>query len=135
MRKKALRLLQQNGVFATAVLVALVASRAVFAQAQGSRDGDTETPIKHVIIMIGENRTFDHVFATYKPAKRGRDGLQPSLPGHRQRRRDARPELRQGQTVLGVGLPTPTSWRRPKTPYATLPPAMVGGRARRTDAS
>ena len=25
------------------------------------------TPIKHVIIIIGENRTFDHVFATYKP--------------------------------------------------------------------
>src|SRR5579863_3010170 len=23
------------------------------------------TPIKHVIVLIGENRTFDHVFATY----------------------------------------------------------------------
>ena len=29
----------------------------------------TKTPIKHVIIIIGENRTFDHVFATYKPRK------------------------------------------------------------------
>src|ERR1700761_3248751 len=27
----------------------------------------TKTPIKHVIVIIGENRTFDHVFATYKP--------------------------------------------------------------------
>ena len=27
----------------------------------------TETPIKHVIVVIGENRTFDHVFATYVP--------------------------------------------------------------------
>jgi len=27
----------------------------------------TATPIKHVIIIIGENRTFDHIFATYKP--------------------------------------------------------------------
>jgi phospholipase C len=26
-----------------------------------------KTPIKHVIVIIGENRTFDHVFATYKP--------------------------------------------------------------------
>src|SRR5258706_3644993 len=25
------------------------------------------TPIQHVIVIIGENRTFDHVFATYKP--------------------------------------------------------------------
>jgi phospholipase C len=27
----------------------------------------TRTPIKHVILLIGENRTFDHVFATYTP--------------------------------------------------------------------
>jgi len=27
----------------------------------------TRTPIKHVIVLIGENRTFDHVFATYAP--------------------------------------------------------------------
>ena len=27
----------------------------------------TESPIKHVIVIIGENRTFDHVFATYQP--------------------------------------------------------------------
>jgi phospholipase C len=27
----------------------------------------TETPIKHVIVIIGENRSFDHVFATYVP--------------------------------------------------------------------
>jgi len=27
----------------------------------------TRTPIKHVIVLIGENRTFDHVFATYVP--------------------------------------------------------------------
>src|SRR5208337_1609668 len=27
----------------------------------------TATPIKHLIIIIGENRTFDHVFGVYKP--------------------------------------------------------------------
>jgi len=27
----------------------------------------TKTPIKHVVVLIGENRTFDHVFATYVP--------------------------------------------------------------------
>ena len=30
----------------------------------------TASPIKHVIVIIGENRTFDHIFATYQP-KRG----------------------------------------------------------------
>ncbi len=27
----------------------------------------TQTPIQHVIVIIGENRTFDHVFGTYQP--------------------------------------------------------------------
>jgi phospholipase C len=31
--------------------------------------GATRTPIKHVIVIIGENRSFDHVFATYVPAR------------------------------------------------------------------
>ena len=26
-----------------------------------------QAPIKHVIVIVGENRTFDHLFATYKP--------------------------------------------------------------------
>jgi phospholipase C len=32
-----------------------------------ANDSNTKTPIKHVIVIIGENRTFDHVFATYQP--------------------------------------------------------------------
>jgi phospholipase C len=32
-----------------------------------SAGNSTRTPIKHVIVIIGENRTFDHLFATYKP--------------------------------------------------------------------
>jgi phospholipase C len=30
-------------------------------------DAATVSPIKHVIVIIGENRSFDHVFATYVP--------------------------------------------------------------------
>src|SRR5579864_1770302 len=30
----------------------------------------TATPIKHVIIIVGENRSFDHIFATYEPKDR-----------------------------------------------------------------
>src|ERR1700677_4889730 len=30
-------------------------------------DQNTTSPIKHVIVIIGENRSFDHVFATYVP--------------------------------------------------------------------
>jgi phospholipase C len=37
------------------------------AMAQTSADSQTATPIRHVIVIIGENRTFDHLFATYQP--------------------------------------------------------------------
>src|SRR5271168_3360067 len=40
------------------------------AQEGASNDNKTASPIKHVIVIIGENRSFDHVFATYVP-KRG----------------------------------------------------------------
>ena len=43
------------------------ASLANAAPPQNSRNNDTATPIKHVIVIIGENRSFDHVFATYVP--------------------------------------------------------------------
>jgi phospholipase C len=35
--------------------------------ADGHRHGKTATPIKHVIVIIGENRTFDNIYATYEP--------------------------------------------------------------------
>ena len=34
-----------------------------------SNDRRTTSPIKHVIVIMGENRTFDHVFATYEPRR------------------------------------------------------------------
>jgi len=53
-----------------ASLLAVFANLAapVIADAQHSNpQSPTASPIKHVIVIIGENRTFDHVFATYKP--------------------------------------------------------------------
>ncbi len=34
---------------------------------QAQENEPTRSPIKHVIVIVGENRTFDHLFATYKP--------------------------------------------------------------------
>src|SRR6202050_5483925 len=36
-------------------------------QDEDKNEQHTSSPIKHVILIIGENRTFDHVFATYQP--------------------------------------------------------------------
>ena len=51
-------------------LVALIANLGtpLPVSAQDAAQEPTATPIKHVIVIIGENRTFDHVFATYQPA-------------------------------------------------------------------
>jgi phospholipase C len=53
-------------------LAALTLSQAVRAE-DGKKANDsikTASPIKHVIVIVGENRSFDHLFATYQP-KRG----------------------------------------------------------------
>ena len=42
-------------------------NRGMERDADRNPDRDTRTPIKHVIIIIGENRTFDHVFGTFQP--------------------------------------------------------------------
>jgi len=34
---------------------------------QGENHQKTATPVKHLIVLIGENRTFDHIFGTYVP--------------------------------------------------------------------
>src|SRR5579864_1233350 len=48
-------------------LVALTANLGAPLPASAADGPRARTPIKHVIVIIGENRTFDHVFATYKP--------------------------------------------------------------------
>src|SRR5260221_4916655 len=59
----------------TAVAVSLVATQSMAASVPlAPNDDNTTSPIKHVIVLIGENRTFDHVFATYQPKHGGSVG-------------------------------------------------------------
>ena len=48
-------------------LVGLIANLGAPLSAAAQDQPSTASPIKHVIVIIGENRTFDHIFATYKP--------------------------------------------------------------------
>jgi phospholipase C len=98
----------------------------VTAAAQEHKTATATSPIQHVIVVIGENRSFDHVYGTYVPAA--------------------------GQTVsnlLSKGIVTKTGKRGPnfalttqnsaldettysinpgsKVVYAPLPPALAGG--------
>jgi phospholipase C len=62
----------RNQAVVTAAILSLVGAGAARAAdgddlfGSDSNDRNTVSPIKHVIVIIGENRTFDHVFATYK---------------------------------------------------------------------
>ena len=90
------------------------------------KDDETTTPIRHVIIIIGENRSFDHVFATYQPVNKNETVL--NLLSEGIVRPDGSPGPNYGAALqysagdFGTYKLTP-----PKTAYNTLPPALVGG--------
>jgi len=64
---KSLHGLRQSLVALTVLQLSLSGPLASPLQAQELGRGSTRTPIKHVIVLIGENRSFDHLFATYVP--------------------------------------------------------------------
>jgi phospholipase C len=51
----------------TLMMNAVATSAQSAASSLAAKQNETETPITHVIVLIGENRTFDHIFATYVP--------------------------------------------------------------------
>jgi phospholipase C len=88
----------------------------------------TATPIKHVIVVIGENRTFDHVYGTYLP-KSGDAIL--NLLSERIVRRNGAPGpnfaaaqqfTTSAQTSYFISVA-----KKIKTAYATLPAPTLGG--------
>ena len=58
-----------GGLRASAVTLAVWQMSLGFTLQAQNPSSDTQSPIKHVIIIVGENRTFDHIFATYVPKK------------------------------------------------------------------
>lgn len=62
--------------FCVSLLAVCALGFGTLAQAQSDPDKavdkiPTATPIKHVIIIVGENRSFDHLYATYEPRNHG----------------------------------------------------------------
>src|ERR1700687_3275105 len=50
---------------AARALIGLIAVLGIAAAARA--DDVTRTPIKHVLLIIGENRSFDHLFGLFRP--------------------------------------------------------------------
>ena len=97
-------------------------------------DHDTVTPIKHVIVIIGENRTFDNLYGTYVP-RRGQRVLNLLSQGI-VRTPDGSPgpnmnaaEQFQISTINPVSyfISTKSLTNPGKAPYATLPTPEAGG--------
>jgi phospholipase C len=98
-----------------------------------SPDDATTTPIKHVIVIIGENRSFDHVFATYLPKSGDSvnnllsegiielDSNKHAIPG---------PNFNQAQQFFASDSGKDSFLLSPPTreyPSNTLPAPLVGG--------
>ena len=85
-----------------------------------------QTPIKHVIVLIGENRTFDHAFGTYVP-KAGQ--TVSNLLSKGIINADGTPGPNFAQSAQAMAAAQDGFWITPagKSPYATLPPPSTSG--------
>ncbi|MBV9824439.1 MAG: phosphoesterase [Alphaproteobacteria bacterium] len=103
-----------------------IPSIAVAAEA-ASNDGNTATPIKHIIVIIGENRTFDHVFATYVPEKKGETVL--NLLSQNIIKADGSPGVKYASALQLKALDQSLYQLSPPKvgAYATLPAPLAGG--------
>ena len=135
MRKPAFGKHLRDGAVVTATILALVGAQSAMAQpASGAgpygpsvRDGNTTTPIKHVIIIIGENWSFDSIFATYPP-KAGE--TVNNLLSEGIVKTDGTPGANYSKATQSSATDTGAyQLAPPKTPYQTLPPFHVGGGA------
>ena len=89
-------------------------------------DANTVTPIKHVIVIVGENRSFDHLFATYvpKPGETVNNLLSEEIV-----KADGTPGKNYSQAMQFQATDTTTYQLSPtpKTAYLTLPAPLNGG--------
>jgi phospholipase C len=94
----------------------------------GKNDDKTKSPIKHVIVIIGENRSFDHVFGTYKP----KDGQRiDNILAKKIVKEDGSPGENFALAIQKSAVDSPPSTFAlsppEQTPYAVLPPVTAGG--------
>ncbi len=100
-----------------------------FAAAARTGDSNTATPIKHVIVIVGENRSFDHLFATYVP-KAGE--FVNNLLSEGIVTADGQPGPNFSKAVQNsTNITGSTSYQMspttPKTPFSPLPAPLNGG--------
>ena len=96
-------------------------SAALADKGHNQEHGGTTTPIKHVIIIVGENHTFDNVFGGYKPANHDSSVL--NLLSENIIRADGTVGSNVGAALQNKASDTTTYMLNPggKSAYSTLP--------------
>ena len=92
-----------------------------------AQEAPTATPIKHVIVVVGENVSFDALFGVYKPAKGAKVA---NLLSRKIVQADGTPGTAYNPAVQKVGqlpLNTYTPHVVPGAPYAQLPQPLLTG--------
>jgi len=120
-KKTSLKSLLRVGASVLATTTCLVGAAHAAGATLGLNDNNTTTPIKHVIVIVGENRTFDHLFATY--VSPSGDSVQNLLSEHIINA-DGTPGAAFGKAKQNQASDT-TSYSVSPTitgPYKTLPP-------------
>ena len=108
-----------------AIIAAVAVCTAAAAAPLRPNDAETTTAIKHVIVIIGENRSFDHIFAAYKP-RPGQSVLNLLSEGIIKEDGTPGPNFsKAAQNQAQVTLNYESAPAQKKA-YATLPPAMTG---------
>jgi phospholipase C len=92
----------------------------------------TATPIKHIIIIVGENRSFDHLFATYVPKHREEGLLNLLSEGIVNADGTPGPNFANGHQFQVTSPPNGGKYfvsanKSQKALYNTLPPPDLGG--------
>jgi phospholipase C len=93
---------------------------------QSAKETATTTPIKHVIVIIGENRSFDHVFATYRPSN---GETVSNLLSRGIILANGKPGPNYSQSAQYSAVDNTTFAINPgqKTIYTNIPPVVAGG--------
>ncbi|WP_245276322.1 alkaline phosphatase family protein [Methylocapsa aurea] len=92
----------------------------------------TASPIKHVIIIVGENRSFDHLFATYAPKRRDEKILNLLSQGIVKADGAPGPHFAKAKQYKITSAPNGdrffiSAGHENKTLYTTLPAPDIGG--------
>ena len=122
------RTVRSGLVWLAMIQVSLAGPLAAVAAAAESGVREARSPIKHVIVIVGENRSFDHLFATYKP--RGDEAVDNLLAKHIIRE-DGSPGKNFPRSSQDMANATDSAVYqlspKIKTPLTTLPAPLNGG--------